>query len=124
MLLGLCCLLVLPETAGADARPGGFFAPVESAFSPNLAWWAALPFTDPEGVLWIGVDGAGPDEISRVDLHIAGLPLRSATVRTYHPDRNVAAFWFAVEPEDTREPELSVRAVVTHQAQGQAQGQA
>ncbi len=124
ILLTLSCLLAVPNLAAAGARPGGFFAPVGGGFSPNLAWWAAEPFVDPEGVLWIGVDGAGPDEISRVDLRIAEHPPRSATVRTYHPDRNEVAFWFAVEPGSVQESELSVMAVVTHQDRGQAQGQA
>jgi hypothetical protein len=137
--LALFIILCGPGAALAHAageRPGGFFASQGEAFSPNLAWWAADPFTDPEGVLWIGVDGTGPDPISRIRLQISGQTTdqitdqmtgqmtfqstRIATNRTYHPDRNAAAFWFALDslPQTTRE--IQVVAVVEHENQAPA----
>lgn len=97
-LTGFLFLLCSMQAIAMPPRPGGFFHAVNGQVSPNLAWWAAAPFTDPAGALWLGVDGAGPDDIAAVAFHIHGLETQIVTARSYHPDRNVVAFWLAIPP--------------------------
>lgn len=115
-LYGFLFLICSAQAIAMPARPGDFFQTLDGQASPNLAWWAAAPFTDPSGTLWLGVDGAGPDGIVAAVFDIPGLDPQIIPSRSYHPDRNVVAFWLAIPQASFAGSEIMARAAVLFEA--------